>query len=334
MSATEAASERTKTYMQRIASELSAQRETSDLVSDAEVYRGKVRDVYKPRSRPDLVVLAATGRQSAFDRHLATVPFKGVVLNKISLWWFERTRDIVANHAMSSPAPHVLVAARSTVFAIEFVVRGYMTGSTSTSMWTHYKQGSRLYCGIALPDGMTKNQKLETPLVTPTTKDEHDMPIAPQDIVASGRMTQAEWDFCAEKALALFRRGQEIAAASGLILVDTKYEFGKNDRAEIILVDEIHTPDSSRYWLAASYEGRFAAGEEPDNIDKEFLRLWYRQRCDPYKDATIPAAPDDLVCELARRYILLFELITGDVFDFDAARIPADSAERVLQALS
>lgn len=289
--AVSAAEARTKGYLALISEALIAQRAASAsecLLEDAEVYRGKVRDVYKPHGRQDLVVLVATGRQSAFDRHLAMVPFKGAVLNKISMWWFEQTADIVANHALWSPEPSVLVARRSTVFPIEFVVRGYMTGSTSTSMWTHYNSGCRLYCGIALPDGMVKNQKLASPMLTPTTKGEHDAPISPEEIVASGRLTRDEWEECAANALALFVRGQQTTAARGLILVDTKYEFGRTDDGAIILVDEVHTPDSSRYWLASSYETRFAAGLEPENIDKEFLRIWYRERCDPYNDEAIP----------------------------------------------
>lgn len=309
---------RTTGYMPLIGEALATQRKSSSFsLENSEVYRGKVRDVIKPNAYPGMVILVATGRQSAFDRHLATVPFKGVVLNKISLWWFSQTRSIVPNHVLASPEPSTLIARKTKVFAIEFVVRGYMTGSTDTSMWTHYKKGSRLYCGISLPDGMVKNQKLETPLVTPTTKDEHDAPISPADIVESGRMTQEEWDACSKYALALFAFGQKVAEERGLILVDTKYEFGKTDKGDMLLVDEIHTPDSSRYWLAESYAERFASGKEPENIDKEFLRLWYRERCDPYKDETIPDAPDDLVKELSRRYILLYELITGELFDFE-----------------
>lgn len=194
-----------------------------------------------------------------------------------------------------------------------------MTGSTSTSIWKNYQDGVRNYCGHELPDGMTKNQKLETNLLTPTTKDaDHDRPISLQDIVKEKYMTQEDLDVCAAAALAVFARGQELAAKQGLILVDTKYEFGRCvETGEILLIDEVHTPDSSRYWIASSYQERVSSGQEPENIDKEFLRLWFRDHCDPYKDEVLPEAPKDLVCELSRRYILLYELITGKEFEFD-----------------
>ena len=334
------AQERTKGYLPTIQAALDAQRAAGagtapPLIADATVYNGKVRDVYSPACAPRHVVLCATGRQSAFDRALAVVPFKGSVLNQVSAWWFAETRAITPNHVVAAPLPDCVVAKKCRAFPIEFVVRGYITGSTSTSMWTHYKGGARVYCGIDLPDGLEKNAKLATPLCTPTTKDvEHDVPISPADIVASGRMTQAEWDHCSATALAVFAKGQAVAASRGLILVDTKYEFGVDDDGTILLIDEVQTPDSSRYWLAASYEARVAAKQEPENIDKEFLRLWYRERCDPYKDAVIPDAPDDLVCELSRRYILLFELITGQRFDFAAASAKTDRAAVMAAALA
>lgn len=194
-----------------------------------------------------------------------------------------------------------------------------MTGSTSTSIWKNYQNGVRNYCGHALPEGMTKNEKLPKNLLTPTTKEEeHDRPISVADIVKENWMTQQDLDVCAQAALKVFARGQEIAEQHGLILVDTKYEFGKTESGEILLIDEVHTPDSSRYWLANSYKERIAQGMEPENIDKEFLRLWFRDHCDPYKDATIPDAPRDLVLELSRRYIQLYEMITWKDFDFEA----------------
>jgi len=337
--AVDEAQERTKAYLPQIQAaldKLKSQSETPPpLIADAELYTGKVRDVYKPNKFPQHVVLAATGRQSAFDRALATVPFKGAVLNQVSRWWFETTKDICENHVRASPLPDVLVAARCQAFPVEFVVRGYITGSTSTSLWTHYKNGERTYCGIDFPDGLVKNQKLAENVCTPTTKDaEHDEPISGEDIVSTGRMTQAQWDECRGKALAIFARGQEIAASRGLVLVDTKFEFGLAEDGTCILIDEVLTPDSSRYWLAHSYEARHAAGQEPENIDKEFLRLWYRERCDPYKDEVIPAAPDELVCELSRRYILLYELITGETFDFQAASAAVDRPAVLAECLA
>ncbi|KAJ1459626.1 hypothetical protein M885DRAFT_459456 [Pelagophyceae sp. CCMP2097] len=338
----EAVEARTQTYLPIIARALAAQKaappaDDASLV-EGKVYRGKVRDVYSPAARDDVIVLVATGRQSAFDRHLATVPFKGDVLNQVSAWWFEQTKDITANHALGWPLPDVCLARRAVPFPIEFVVRAYITGSTDTSLWTHYKAGERNYCGLDFPDGLVKNQKLDKPVCTPTTKDAtHDAPIAPDDIVASGRMTREEWDYCAAKALAIFERGAALSAQRGLVLVDTKYEFGRvcladGSLGDIVLIDEVHTPDSSRFWLAGTYAERFSAGQEPENIDKEFLRLWYRERCDPYADAELPAAPDDLVCELARRYVLLFELITGQRFDF-AAEARADPKAKLVAAI-
>ena len=327
--AVDAAQERTKGYLPQIQAALdkikAGDAAPPPLIKDAELYTGKVRDVYMPAKFPAHVVLAATGRQSAFDRALATVPFKGAVLNQVSRWWFDATKDLAANHVRASPLPDVLVAARCAAFPVEFVVRGYITGSTDTSLWTHYKNGERNYCGLDFPEGLVKNQKLAENVCTPTTKDAvHDEPISGENIVSSGRMTQAQWDECRNKALAIFACGQEIAASRGLVLVDTKFEFGLAADGTCVLIDEVLTPDSSRYWLAHSYEARFGAGQEPENIDKEFLRLWYRERCDPYKDEVIPAAPDELVCELSRRYILLFELITGGTFDFAGASADTD----------
>jgi phosphoribosylaminoimidazole-succinocarboxamide synthase len=291
--------------------------------------RGKVRDQYE---RGDRVVLVTTDRQSAFDRVLAAIPFKGQALNLTSAWWFEQTRHILPNHVLDVPDPNVTLARKCTVFPIEFVVRGYITGTTSTALWTVYKNGAREYCGNALPEGLRKNQKLPVNLITPTTKEEHhDRPIAPGEIVSEGWMTSADWEYCRDAALALFAFGQQKAAEHGLILVDTKYEMGRDADGRILLIDEIHTPDSSRYWLADSYEARLAAGMEPENVDKEFLRLWFTEHCDPYHDAELPDAPDDLVVELSRRYVYLYEKITGQRFAFPDPRVPV--AERIAQNL-
>jgi phosphoribosylaminoimidazole-succinocarboxamide synthase len=279
-------------------------------------YVGKVRDTY------DLgdgrLLLVTTDRQSGFDRMLGAIPFKGQVLNRTSLYWFDQTRAIVGNHVLASPHANVLLARKCRVLPIEFVVRGYMTGSTDTSIWTQYSKGARQFCGHLLPEGMKKNEPLRENIVTPTTKEaQHDRPITAQEIVAEGWLTAQEWEFCSARALQLFARGQQIAAERGLILVDTKYEFGVAESGEILLIDEIHTPDSSRYWLAGSYAARLTAGQEPEMIDKEFFRLWFRERCDPYKDAVLPVPPDDLIAELASRYIQLFEKITGVEFTSD-----------------
>lgn len=279
-----------------------------------EKLQGKVRDSYR---LTDKMVFVTTDRQSAFDRVLAAIPFKGQVLNQTSAWWFERTKHIIPNHVQSIPDPNVTVGTRCEVFPVEFVMRGYITGSTSTSLWTVYNNGSRNYCGNDLPEGLVKNQKLDKNLITPTTKDAvHDRPISPDEIISEGLMSREDWEYASAKAQELFAFGQTVARKHGLILVDTKYEMGKDAQGNILLIDEIHTPDSSRYWIADSYEERIAAGQEPENIDKEFLRLWFKEHCDPYNDAVLPPAPEELVVELSRRYIQLYEMITGEPFQF------------------
>jgi phosphoribosylaminoimidazole-succinocarboxamide synthase len=290
---------------------------------------GKVRDQY---DLGDKVALITTDRQSAFDRVLASIPFKGQVLNLTSAWWFDQTKDIIPNQVIDVPDPNVTLAKKCDVFPIEFVVRGYITGSTSTSLWTVYNNGNRTYCGNDLPEGLVKNQKLDANMLTPTTKEEHhDRPIAPDEIVSAGWMTQEDWDYCSNKALELFAFGQKKAAENDMILVDTKYEMGRDAEGAIRLIDEIHTPDSSRYWIAKTYDERMAAGQEPQNIDKEFLRLWFVDNCDPYNDETLPEAPEELVTELSSRYIYLYETITGGVFPFPETGKPV--SERINENL-
>tara|TARA_Y100001970_G_scaffold63205_2_gene80934 strand:- start:1366 stop:2349 length:984 start_codon:yes stop_codon:yes gene_type:complete len=275
---------------------------------------GKVRDQY---DLGDKIALVTTDRQSAFDRILASIPFKGQVLNLTSAWWFDQTKNIIKNHVVEIPDPNVTLAKKCEVFPIEFVVRGFITGSTSTSLWTVYKNGDREYCGNQLPEGLVKNQKLSKNMLTPTTKeDDHDRPISPKEIVNESWMNQEDWDYCSKKAFELFSFGQKKAAENGMILVDTKYEMGRDSSGEIMLIDEIHTPDSSRYWIAETYDQRMNAGTEPQNIDKEFLRLWFVNNCDPYSDTTLPDAPEELVTELSSRYIYLYETITGGLFPF------------------
>ena len=274
--------------------------------------KGKVRDVYVA---DDKIFLISTDRQSAFDRILARIPFKGQVLTQTSSFWFEDTKDIVQNHVIGIPDPNVVVAKKLKVFPVEMVVRGYITGVTSTSAWTAYAKGERNFCGNILPEGLKKNQKFKKPIITPTTKsDEHDEKISAEEIVRRGLMTQEQWDFIADKALKLFKRGTEISAKNSLILVDTKYEFGYDEKGNIFLIDEIHTPDCSRFWIKETYEERLNKGEEPENIDKEFLRLWFTKNCNPYNDEVLPEAPEELVIELSKRYIKLFEMITGKTF--------------------
>lgn len=292
--------------------------------------RGKVRDIY---SAGDYLILVTTDRQSAFDRILASVPFKGQVLNQTSLWWFHKTKEIVPNAVVSSPDPNVTIVQKCTVFPVEFVVRGFVTGTTSTSLWTVYSKGVRNYCGNILPDGLVKNQRLQKYIITPTTKAaDHDVPISPEEIVEQGLMTRDEWNEACSKAFALFAYGQDMASKHGLLLVDTKYEFGKAVDGSILLIDEVHTPDSSRYWIAGSFEERIKKGLEPENIDKEFLRLWFRDNCDPYKDEVLPDAPRELVSELAWRYIFLYETITG--LKFDLPELKESKHERITRNVS
>jgi len=275
-------------------------------------YKGKVRDVY---IADDKIFLISTDRQSAFDRNLANIPFKGQVLTQTSAFWFKNTKDIIQNHVIDVPDPNVVVCKKLKVFPIEMVIRGYITGVTSTSAWTAYQKGERNFCGNILPEGLKKNQKFDTPIITPTTKsEEHDEKISGEEIIKRNLTTKEQWDFISEKALQLFQRGTEIAEKNGLILVDTKYEFGYDDQGNIYVIDEIHTPDSSRFWIEDTYEGRLEKGEEPENIDKEFLRLWFKEHCDPYKDKELPEAPEELVIELSKRYIKLYEMITGNEF--------------------
>ncbi|CAI9760008.1 unnamed protein product [Fraxinus pennsylvanica] len=296
--------------------------------------RGKVRDIY---DGGDYLVLVTTDRQSAFDRILASIPFKGQVLNETSLWWFSKTQHITPNAVVLSPDKNVTIAKKCSVFPVEFVVRGYVTGSTDTSLWTVYKNGVRNYCGNALPDGLVKNQKLPENILTPTTKAaDHDVPVTPQEIVQRGLMTQDEYDEASMKALSLFHYGQQVALEHGLILLDTKYEFGKGSDGTVLLIDEVHTPDSSRYWIADSYEERFENCLEPENIDKEFLRLWFKDRCNPYEDEVLPDAPGELVSELAWRYIFLYETITKSKFEMPVTKehVHDRISHNVSQALS
>ncbi|KAJ8461418.1 hypothetical protein OPV22_034344 [Ensete ventricosum] len=296
--------------------------------------RGKVRDIYDAE---DHLVLVTTDRQSAFDRVLASIPFKGQVLNETSLWWFNKTQHITPNAVVSAPDSNVTIAKRCSVFPVEFVVRGFVTGSTDTSLWTVYDKGVRNYCGNVLPEGMVKNQRLPANILTPTTKAvDHDVPVSSDEIIQLGLMTQNELDEVSSKALALFAYGQQVALENGLILVDTKYEFGKGADGTIMLIDEVHTPDSSRYWIANSYEKQFNTGCEPENVDKEFLRLWFKEHCNPYEDEVLPEAPEDLVCELAWRYIFLFETITNSNFQLPVTEEPIHDriSRNVSRALS
>ena len=276
-------------------------------------YRGKVRDTYHlPDGRQ---VMIATDRQSAFDKVLTAVPYKGQVLNQTAKFWFEATQDICPNHVLSYPDPNVVIAQHLEMMPIEMIVRDYMTGSTETSIWTMYQRGERLLYGHQFADGLVKNQKLLETILTPTTKGERDAPITAQEIVAEGLLSQAQWDEVAEISFKLFARGREIAARHGLILVDTKYEFGTDKTGRITVADELHTPDSSRYWKQASYAERMTTGKEPEGLDKEFLRLWIRAQCDPYSEP-VPNIPVVTLNEFSQKYVALYETVTGQTFDY------------------
>lgn len=262
--------------------------------------RGKVRDIYAPGADRSALALVTTDRCSAFDRHVCTVPGKGVVVAALSAWWMAQTLDIVRNHMLRH------VAARATTFVrrlamipVEFVVRDFITGSTSTSMWTLYERGQRVFGGVELPDGLAKHARLAHAVVTPTTKERHDRPTTRDDLVSAGVLTAEAYDFCATTALRLFAHGQAVAARAGLILVDSKYEFGYGEDGSIVLGDEMHTPECSRYWDARSY---YARGDgDPVCYDKEFLRLWLARN---REEREVPA---DVVAELGRRYVTLYE---------------------------
>jgi len=281
---------------------------------------GKVRDIYiqpdpSSPSGQGRLVLISTDRHSSFDRIIAHIPWKGQVLNQISAWWFEQTKTIVPNHVLAVPDPNVMVGKKMKMVPVEAVMRGYLTGVTDTAIWTRYQKGERTFGGVTLPEGMKKNQKLPVPVFDPTTKEEgHDRTITPEQMIAEGLITKELFDEVRETATKLFSRGQEIAAKRGLILVDTKYEFGTDEKRNLVLIDEIHTPDSSRFWQMEGYEEGMAKGEQPKSFDKEFLRLWFKENCDPYKDVTLPDAPPELVEELSRRYIQMYEQLTGKKF--------------------
>ena len=278
-------------------------------------YKGKVRDSFDlPGGRR---IMVATDRQSAFDLVLAAVPHKGQVLNQTARFWFDETTDICPNHVISFPDPNVVVAHKLRMLPVEMVVRDYMTGSTETSIWPMYQGGERSLYGHQFPDGLVKNQKLADTILTPTTKadqGEHDEPITAEEIVATGLLPSEQWAELAHISLALFARGREIAARNGLILVDTKYEFGLSEDGTITLADEIHTPDSSRFWIADTYDERMASGQEPESLDKEFLRLWITKRCDPYSEP-VPDIPPETILDFSNRYISLYERVTGMIFE-------------------
>lgn len=290
---------------------------------------GKVRDSYLLSGGRRALV--TTDRVSAFDRILGTIPFKGQVLNQIAAFWFDATKDIVPNHVISVPDPNVMVVKECGQLPLEFIVRGYITGVTETSAWTNYAKGARNICGNILPDGLRKDQKLDRPILTPTTKHEvHDRNISRDEAVAEGLITPELFDEAADVCFRMFEAGTKEAAKRGLILVDTKYELGMLD-GKLVVSDEIHTPDSSRYWYADTYEELFAKGEPQRKLDKEYVREWlaargFRGEGEP------PALPDEVRIEAAKRYITAYELVTGRDFQ-PAEGEPAARVEAALKRL-
>ncbi|MBX3183678.1 MAG: phosphoribosylaminoimidazolesuccinocarboxamide synthase [Polyangiaceae bacterium] len=276
-------------------------------------YRGKVRDNYSADGRRTIVV---TDRISAFDRVLGTLPLKGQVLNFVAAWWFEHTRHLADNHVLSVPDPNIMVAVECEPLPVEMVMRAYLTGTTSTSIWVHYQRGERRFCGHVLPEGLVQHQALPAPILTPSTKaaqGDHDVSASREEILEISKMSPSDFDRAAELAQQLFAFGQAHCAARGLILVDTKYEFGKTPDGRIVVIDEIHTPDSSRFWFQGTYEERMVAGQAPESFDKEYVRRWLSER--GFRgDGAIPEIPDEVKVEAVKRYIEAVETITGEAF--------------------
>lgn len=272
--------------------------------------QGKVRDIYITNKRR---IFITTDRQSAFDKIVGHIPFKGQVLTSLSAFWFDKTKDIVTNHLISVPDPNVLLVRECKLIPIEMVIRGYITGVTDTSIWGSYEKGERLIYGIKFPEGLKKNQKLQRPVITPTTKADfglHDERLTEIEILKKKVVSPSLWKQMKKVTLALFERGQKICDKAGIILVDTKYEFGLDEKGKLILIDEIHTPDSSRYWVKKTYKERFKKGLEPESFDKEELRIWFRNH--GYKgEGELPKMPPEFIAKMSALYMGIYEKITG-----------------------
>jgi len=292
---------------------------------------GKVRDWFV---KDNLRILVATDRISAFDKVLGSIPFRGAVLNKLSAFWFEQTRDIVQNHMIGIINPYIMLVSECKPLPVEVIVRGYITGVTDTSLWKKYSSGERVIYGIKFPNGLVKNQKLSKPVITPTTKAAtgHDQPITADEIVSKKLVSPAIWKQIEKSALKLFERGSQIAQNGGLILADTKYEFGLDRKGKLVLIDEIHTPDSSRFWLKSTYKERFKKGEEVENYDKEIMRMWFKER--GYSgDGKAPKMSSDIIVKVAQRYMEVYEMLTGEKFTIDLSYPPKKSINDTLSKL-
>ena len=276
-------------------------------------YEGKVRDNYILNGKR---VIITTDRISAFDRVLCTIPFKGQVLNQTSAFWFEKTKKIVKNHVIDVPDPNVMIVRECNPYPVEMVVRGYITGVTTTSAWYNYERGIRNFCGNILPEGLEKNQKFDKPIITPSTKAEHglhDESISREEIIKRGFVNEKIYKKMEKTALELFNFGTKLVAKNNLILVDTKYEFGELN-GELVLIDEVHTPDSSRFWIKDTYDKLFSKWQEPQKLDKEYVRQWLAAK-NFIGEGTIPKIPDEVKIEAAKRYITAYEMITGKKFE-------------------
>lgn len=276
-------------------------------------YEGKVRDNYSVDGKRIIIV---TDRISAFDRVLCTIPFKGQVLNQTSAFWFDKTKNIIKNHVIDVPDPNAMVVKECKIIPVEMVIRGYITGVTTTSAWYSYEKGVRNFCGNILPEGMKKNQKFDKPIITPSTKAEHgahDISISKEEIIKNGIVDEKIYRQMEKAALALFEFGNKLVAKNNLILVDTKYEFGLDENKNLVLIDEMHTPDSSRYWIKDTYDWLFSNGEEPQKLDKEYVRQFLANK-GFIGEGEIPKIPDEIKIEAAKRYITAYEMITGKEF--------------------
>jgi len=291
---------------------------TVNITKFGKKHQGKVRDSY---ALDDKRIIVTTDRQSAFDHVLGFIPFKGQVLNQLSAFWFKETADIISNHLLLVPDPNVMVVKNCQVIPIEMVVRGYITGVTDTSIWGSYEKGERVIYGIKFPEELAKNQKLPKPVITPTTKAGigHDERLTEEEIIKRKIVSQAIWKQMKTAALNLFKRGQEICDKVGIILVDTKYEFGLNEEGKLMLVDELHTPDSSRYWVKKTYDERFKKGLEPESYDKEPLRIWFKEHGYMGK-GKIPKMPPSFIAKMSRLYMGIYEEITGQKFIPDTTK--------------